>query len=195
MYYHYALLLLFRPFINLHILKSSVVPHDICLQAAKNILSLLQSYSQLYTIRNTPAFVPYIALASTIAHIMAADDIIPTAEGGGQVQQGASDLRGMSSCNPFANRALCILKLLARNWGVAVSINGVEDMNYAEQLCKPSTGSMNFFCPEQDGLLFDRGAQDYEKNPLFTPFPRQGLPTMLVDEASLRDAGFSHSKS
>jgi hypothetical protein len=53
MYYHYALLLLFRPFINLRILKSNVVPHDICLQAADNISSLLQSYNRVYAIQNT----------------------------------------------------------------------------------------------------------------------------------------------
>lgn len=195
MYYHYALLLLFRPFINLRILRSGVVPHDVCLQAADNILSLVQSYGRLYAIRNAPAFIPYVTLASTIAHLMAVDTIIPTATETGQVQQGASDLQGMSSCNPFAKRALYILKILARNWGLAVSINGLQDITYAEQLCHPSTGSMNFFCPNQDCLLSRSGIQDYQNSALFTPFPMQGLPTMFVDEASLRDAGFSRRKS
>ncbi|KAH6664296.1 hypothetical protein B0J14DRAFT_552242 [Halenospora varia] len=133
MYYHYALLLLFRPFINLHILKSSVDPQNVCMQAADNILSLVQSYRRLYTIRNKPAFVPYVSIASTIIHLMATDDIIPST-GGEQVRQGALDLRGMSSCNPFTKRALCILKILARNWGIAVSIDGSEDTTFAEQL-------------------------------------------------------------
>jgi hypothetical protein len=194
MYYHYALLLLFRPFINLRILKSSVVPSDVCLQAADNILSLLQSYNRLYTIHNTPAFIPYVTLASTIARLMAADDIIPSAGGANSVQQGGSDLQGMSVRNPFAKRAIYILKILARSWGVAISIGGPIDMNHAEQVCRPSTGSMNFFCPNQEGLLSMRNIQDYENSPLFTPFPLQGLPIMFVDEASLRDSGFSLRK-
>jgi hypothetical protein len=145
MYYHYALLLLFRPFI----LNSSVVPREVCLQAADNISSLVQSYKRLYTIRNTPAFVPYLTLASTIVHLIATDSIIPTSGGSTQAQQGASDLQGMLPCNPFARRAVCILKVLARHWGIAISLDGTIDIKDAERLCHPSTGSMSFFCPNQ----------------------------------------------
>ena len=194
MYYYYALLLLFRPFINLHILNSSVVPCDVCLRAAHNISSLVQSYKRLYTIRNTPAFVPYVTLASTIVYLIATDSIILSSGGSAQVQQGASDLQGMLPCNPFARRAVCILKILARYWGIAVSLDGPIDMNDTEQLCHPSTGSMNFFCPNQEGFLL-RGVQDCENSPVFTPFPMQGLPTISMDEVSLRDSGFSLRKS
>lgn len=191
MYYHYALLLLFRPFINLHFLRSSVVPRDVCLQAADNISSLIQSYNRLYTLNYTPAFVPYVALASTIVHLIATDSIIPTAGVSAQVQQGASDLQGMSSCSPFARRALGILKVLARNWGVAISLGtGAINTDDAEQLCLPSSGSMNFFCPNQEALL-SRNVQDCENSPAFTPFPLQGMPMISVDEVSLRDLGFS----
>jgi hypothetical protein len=126
---------------------------------------------------------------------MAADSIIPTTRGAGYIRQEGSDLQGMSAYNPFAKRAIYILKILARNWGVAVSIDGPTDMNHAEQVCRPSTGSMNFFCPNQEGVLSRRSIQDYENSPLFTPFPMQGLPIMFVDEASLRESGFSLRKS
>lgn len=69
MYYHFAILLLFRPFIKLKILGSKVSPRDVCSQAADAIQGLLRSYSQLYTLRRTPSFVPYFVLTSAIMHM------------------------------------------------------------------------------------------------------------------------------
>lgn len=66
MYYHFSLLLLFRPFIKLRFLTSRVSPYEICCQAAENILTLVRSYDQLYTLARTPSFVPYIVLASCV---------------------------------------------------------------------------------------------------------------------------------
>ncbi|PKS12392.1 hypothetical protein jhhlp_000596 [Lomentospora prolificans] len=69
MYYHFAILLLFRPLIKLRILGSKVLPRDVCSQAADAIQGLLRSYSQLYTLRRTPSFVPYFVLTSAIMHM------------------------------------------------------------------------------------------------------------------------------
>ena len=63
----------------------------------------------------------------------------------------------------------------------------------AEESCQPLTGSMNFFCPNQEALLL-RSVQDHENSPVFTPFPMQGLPIIAVDEVSLENAGFSLKK-
>ncbi|KAI0844251.1 nitrogen assimilation transcription factor nirA [Daldinia vernicosa] len=69
MYYHFAILLLFRPLIKLRIIGSSILPRDVCAQAADAIQGLLRSYSQLYTLRRTPSFVPYFVLTSSIMHL------------------------------------------------------------------------------------------------------------------------------
>ncbi|KAI1850945.1 hypothetical protein JX265_007270 [Neoarthrinium moseri] len=69
MYYHFAILLLFRPLIKLRIIGSSILPRDVCIQAADAIQGLLKSYSQLYTLRRTPSFVPYFVLTSAIMHL------------------------------------------------------------------------------------------------------------------------------
>ncbi|KAI0391897.1 hypothetical protein F5Y17DRAFT_385159 [Xylariaceae sp. FL0594] len=69
MYYHFAILLLFRPLIKLRIIGSSILPRDVCSQAADAIQGLLRSYSQLYTLRRTPSFVPYFLLTSSIMHL------------------------------------------------------------------------------------------------------------------------------
>lgn len=69
MYYHFAILLLFRPLIKLRIIGSSILPRDVCAQAADAIQGLLRSYSQLYTLRRTPSFVPYFVLTSSIMYL------------------------------------------------------------------------------------------------------------------------------
>ncbi|KAI1505965.1 nitrogen assimilation transcription factor nirA [Biscogniauxia marginata] len=69
MYYHFAILLLFRPLIKLRIIGSGILPRDVCCQAADAIQGLLRSYSQLYTLRRTPSFVPYFVLTSSIMHL------------------------------------------------------------------------------------------------------------------------------
>ncbi|OTA58928.1 hypothetical protein K449DRAFT_116197 [Hypoxylon sp. EC38] len=69
MYYHFAILLLFRPLIKLRIIGSAILPRDVCAQAADAIQGLLRSYSQLYTLRRTPSFVPYFVLTSSIMHL------------------------------------------------------------------------------------------------------------------------------
>ncbi|KAI0172933.1 fungal-specific transcription factor domain-containing protein [Hypoxylon sp. FL1284] len=69
MYYHFAILLLFRPLIKLRIIGSGILPRDVCSQAADAIQGLLYSYSQLYTLRRTPSFVPYFLLTSSIMHL------------------------------------------------------------------------------------------------------------------------------
>lgn len=69
MYYHFAILLLFRPLIKLRIIGSSVTPRDVCAQAAEAIQGLCRSYSQLYTLRRTPSFVPYFVLTAAIMQL------------------------------------------------------------------------------------------------------------------------------
>ncbi|KAJ2970197.1 hypothetical protein NUW58_g9769 [Xylaria curta] len=79
MYYHFAILLLFRPLIKLRIIGSAILPRDVCSQAADAIQGLLRSYSQLYTLRRTPSFVPYFLLTSSIMHLaIGASGIEPT---------------------------------------------------------------------------------------------------------------------
>ncbi|RYO79962.1 hypothetical protein DL766_010140 [Monosporascus sp. MC13-8B] len=73
MYYHFAILLLFRPLIKLRIIGSYVLPRDVCTQAADAIQGLLRSYAQLYTLKRTPSFVPYFVLTSTIMHLASGD--------------------------------------------------------------------------------------------------------------------------
>jgi len=201
MYYHFAILLLFRPFIKLDIIGSGVSPRDVCNQAADAIATLVKSYSQLYTLRRTPSFVPYFVLTSSITHLVT----LGTAGGGpSQVHQGISDLKVMSGCHGFSRRARDILIFLAHHWQVDVVINQEDDgkpdvvkvEHNAEKvdpktLGRPRSTSTNLFAPNvqsEDMVNGIKPATMYQ-SPLFWPFPMQGRPLLGTGE-EMEKSGF-----
>ncbi|KAF4508938.1 hypothetical protein G6O67_005257 [Ophiocordyceps sinensis] len=176
MYYHFAILLLFRPLIKLRIIGSKILPRDVCLQAADAIQGLLTSYSQLYTLQRTPSFVPYFVLTSAIMHLAIgtssaetngskckAGKADPAAMRDSRIakalEQGIADLTQMAPCHHFAEQALNILRYLANKWRIDV---GIEDRSKLapedyDKLDRPYTRSFNFFSPStQTGHLLRR---------------------------------------
>ncbi|OAA55085.1 Transcription factor [Cordyceps fumosorosea ARSEF 2679] len=169
MYYHFAILLLFRPLIKLHIVGSKVSPRDVCSQAADAIQNLLKSYSQLYTLRRTPSFVPYFVLTSTIMHLAIGATRLSSGLSGASttdtdtmgesakinprvsdsLAQGIADLAEMAPCHQFAEQALNILRFLAKKWNIEVEFGGSNNPvpDDYEKLLKPYTSSLNFFAP------------------------------------------------
>ncbi|KAA8636754.1 hypothetical protein SMACR_00182 [Sordaria macrospora] len=175
MYYHFAILLLFRPLIKLRIVGSSISPRDVCIQAADAISGLLRSYSQLYTLRRTPSFVPYFVLTSSIMHLAigaTASDQSDPGGGSGQagpskhpqhrldprvaeaISRGIADLTEMAPCHHFAEQALNILRYLAKKWNIDVEIQTTGEEEGTQkvkidryQTTRPVTSSLNFFAP------------------------------------------------
>lgn len=154
MYYHFAILLLLRPFIKLRFVGSGVSPRDVCAQAADAITTLIRSYDNLYSLARTPSFVPYIALASSIEHLViaATADISssqsPAQEShqshnyppGSQVVQAAQDLKSLSSCHGFSKRGLDIVRFLAHHWDISSNqLGGNHKLNLS--LGSPSSSA------------------------------------------------------
>lgn len=190
MYYHCAILLLFRPFIHLRFLGSRVLPRDVCSQAADAILTLVRSYDQLYTLKRTPSFVPYIVLNSCITHLVRATT---SSSALNSFRQGARDLTEMTVCHGFAKRGLYILRWFADHW-VAGNALGEDVPMPAEQikeLCSPSPTSLNFFCPSMI-VPSVRENGPIRFSTLFAPFPMQGLPLLAHGDEIERD-GFTKS--
>jgi hypothetical protein len=123
MYYHFAILLLFRQFWNLNIFESSTFPRTVCSEAAQNIFVLIRSYKELYTLRRTPSFVPYIVLTATLAyvadmkHAQTGTDMASLTYG----SQGINFLLDMCTSHFFAKRSVEIIKFFAKRWGLQVS--------------------------------------------------------------------------
>ncbi|ESZ95156.1 hypothetical protein SBOR_4456 [Sclerotinia borealis F-4128] len=191
MYYHYAILLLFRPFIKLSIVGSGVSPRDVCNQAADAISTLTSSYAQLYTLRRTPSFVPHFLLVASITHLVTLGN---TKIGTEKVTQGITDLKDMAKCHGFSSRACNILRHLARKWNIAVPDDNEEqtEPDTLDAQARPSSVSFNQFCTEVDGsdMMRGIGVANAEEDPLFWPFPMQGRPLMAYKGDSLEKLGF-----
>ncbi|RDL36046.1 uncharacterized protein BP5553_06658 [Venustampulla echinocandica] len=124
MYYHFATLLLFGPFIKLRFLGSTVFPYEICVQAANAIKSLLGSYRRLYSLRRTPRFVPIIALASNAMHVVRAETLaLSTAP---LVPQGVADLQEMAFSHGSAARGAKTLQAMGKGHAFPVSLSDDE---------------------------------------------------------------------
>ncbi|RDA82575.1 hypothetical protein CP532_3067 [Ophiocordyceps camponoti-leonardi (nom. inval.)] len=138
MYYHFAILLLFRPLIKLRFIGSNILPRDVCSQAADAIQGLLTSYSQLYTLQRTPSFVPYFVLTSAIMHLAigACSDDAENDDAAMRdphisevLDQGIKDLVQMAPCHRFAEQALHILRYLAKKWRIDVEMDEKKDVS------------------------------------------------------------------
>lgn len=130
MYYHFAILLLFGPFIKVRFLGSTVSPRQICLQAADAIASLAFSYRQLFTLRRTPSFVPYIVLASGIMHLACADSADKgtsnlSINASMHILQGTADLLEMIPSHGFARRGTQVLRAMAHELNDALTIRNL----------------------------------------------------------------------
>lgn len=227
MYYHFAVLLLFRPFIKLKIALSSIVPRRLCLEKANAISQHLHTYAKLYTLKRTPSFVPYFVLTSCIMHLAIAATGPRSAHRGGPmsappeiepdvsgaIRQGIEDLTEMTKCHIFAEKALNIVRYLAKKWGVNITAEatssgreGQTTSNLADgssSSSRPATTSTSYFSPNiaegdfnctwSGGQAADTGAPvmvaDDEENPLFWTFPMQGRPILPTGDA-LKEAGF-----
>ncbi|KAG9242996.1 fungal-specific transcription factor domain-containing protein [Calycina marina] len=214
MYYHFSILLLFRPFVRLAMVGSSVLPRDVCSQAADAISALVHSYDQLYTLRRAPSFVPSFIVGSSITHLLSHGD---GSRGMESFNQAIADLKVMESCHGFATRSCEILQFLAADWEISVDwAEDEERKGYAttdahdkrdtsrptskadaRTLCRPRRESLNMYCPNIEKIgakqCFNQGDADRLEEDqdllvaLFAPFPLQGRPLL----GDLQTAGFT----
>nr|CEG03535.1 unnamed protein product [Fusarium acuminatum CS5907] len=210
MYYHFAILLLFRPLIKLRIIGSQVCPRDVCLEAANAIQDLLTSYSRLYTLKWAPSFMPYFALTSSIMHltIMAATvhrgELDTTERTDSHVsetfKQGIANLAEMTPYHHIAEQAPHILSYLAKKWNVGVDVDTGAALNLEEyeKVIRPFAGSLNSFpftMIVEDSICHWNMGQEVEmaesmESPLFWPFLMQRRP-MLMTGKELEQTGFA----
>lgn len=192
LFYHAATLLLFQPFINLNLTTSSVIPREVCYQAANAIASLVKSYSDLYTLRRTPSFVPYFVLISTIIHLVAVKTDHANDEIRQKLSQGISDLEDMAQCHGFASRAIDAVHYLANRWGLDTLFENRRGEAFVD--ARGATSILpDSICPDISILETLQSIQPVlspSSTPLFSPFPMQGLP-LVARGSQLEKEGFT----
>jgi hypothetical protein len=185
LYYHFALLLLFQPFVRLRLIASDVLPRDVCIQACRAISALVKSYSKLYALKKTPAFLPFICFASTVFQIAVFHDE-PTNPGSKEeLLQNIADLKDMRSSHGFAIRALSIIRFLAGVWKIDFLMEEISEGKLLQDIADQ-------FSPLIGGILMMENIKrvsSMSEDPLFAPFPEQGLPSLAVG-SQLEENGF-----
>ncbi|OAQ59285.1 fungal specific transcription factor domain-containing protein [Purpureocillium lilacinum] len=142
-YYHFAMLLLFRPLISYRIIGSGVAPQDVCSQAADAIQALLASYAQLYTLKRTASFVPYFVLTATVMKLDIGTAAMRTATPGEAaeihnevvetLERAIIHLQEMVACHRFAAQALSIVLYLAKEGNIAFKSDDLEIVDDHDQ--------------------------------------------------------------
>ena len=212
MYYHFAILLLFRPFWNLEIFESTTFPRTVCSEAAQSIFVLIRSYKELYTLRRTPSFVPYIILTASLAYVA---DIKGELTGDGMTSltygsEGLNLLEDMCKSHFFARRSVEIIKFFAEKWGLQLpehdllrSRSPLSDDEDQPNATLAFPKKFTFFRPNvrSEGHI-GRGHRFSILDMIFSPFPEQGqnyqnrpgtTPDQVVDEGNrwhVRTSGF-----
>lgn len=210
-YYHFAILHTFRPFLRLRILNSRILPRQLCLQAADAIQAHLRAYSSLYGLRRTPSFLPYVVLGTSRIYLA-----IEQLGGPGESKQGDYDswlsahvrtsksvsrhaaealkaniaaLDEMARCHRAAVVGVRMLGYLTRAWGVYKEIRGAMEGEAVAAGRAP-----DFFGPgEVGGGEAEEGGPAHEtdmlRSALFWPAAR--VPPVIVPAATdLESLGF-----
>jgi len=213
MYYHFAVLMLFRHFVDLRLAHSLISPRLICIEAAKNILSLIKSYQNLYTLRRIPMLVPYLILTAEIVRLMEGrwwsekrnrtQDI--------DSHQSMDYLKALAAPHLFARRATSLCNFFRERWGIQ-DVNSEDETNEHERGDTEGQGESEFSFPEGQtffrpddelGRYHQGGAGRHTlRGPSapglgFHPFPLQGHPLRKIfataeediDEDSLEASG------
>ncbi|KFY91582.1 hypothetical protein V500_04589 [Pseudogymnoascus sp. VKM F-4518 (FW-2643)] len=131
--YHFGIIILFGPLIGVRLMDSSVIPNDICSQAADAINSHIWSYRELYSLRRIHAFIPYISLTASVAHlVIARTQGSMTSDTFSNLTRGISYLHEMTPSNAFAGRAADALQSIASRsvTGADTLSSGGENWSY-----------------------------------------------------------------
>jgi hypothetical protein len=147
LYYHFAVFLLFRPFIEFDIIGSDFTPRDICDQASHAISAIIKSYSDLYTLRRTPSFLPYFVLSSAMYQLAEVRNDLCNASSKGLLARNMADLKNLSDNHGFAARALDAVRFLGYKWKISSIFGEKHDESDAHNRLEESLISMNQLVP------------------------------------------------
>jgi hypothetical protein len=185
MCYYFATILLFGPFIRLRFLTSTILPLEVCVQAADAITSLLGSYRQLYSLRRTPCFAPIIGLASNTVHLVQAALLGNPSL---LVRNYTTNLQEMTFSHGFANRGLRVINIVQRICCQGNLIATKEkDVDHTTDFNKGMMTSIDFFGSEME--IVSPTFNVLTGNSIFSPYPTQRLPSSESNTA-LAELGF-----
>jgi hypothetical protein len=127
MYYHTALLLLFRPFLKAKIDYSDVVPREVCREAANMISDLWQQHRRIYGLSGIYMFQVHCLLTACTIHVIN----VPTISATRHLTTACNIFQDLIPRNGWARSAVTILRGLAEKWRLVLPLE-VEEAMYRD---------------------------------------------------------------
>jgi hypothetical protein len=134
MYYHAAVLLLFRPFIRAKFTESDISPSDLCRQSASHISDLFALHLSLYGSTGIYTFHIQCLLAACIMHIIN----LPAISAAAALTTACKNFHQLIVRNTWALGSLNVIKGLIQKWNIILP-GEVEDALYQAQTDLPET--------------------------------------------------------
>ncbi|EKG14941.1 Transcription factor fungi [Macrophomina phaseolina MS6] len=133
MYYHAAVLLLFRPFLKARFTKSDVSPLEVCRQSANNISNLFARHREQYGLDGIFTFQLHCLLTASTIHIIKLPSISATSH----LAAACNNFQDLVRQNKWATGSLDILRSLVTKWKIVLPLE-VEAALYRGQEAPPT---------------------------------------------------------
>lgn len=205
-YYHAAVLLLFRPFLKAKFTESDISPRDVCRSAASQISDVFNEHRRLYDTIGIYTFQLHCLLTACTIHIIN----LPTISSTAYLMAACNHFHDLAPRNNWAASSLSIIKGLVQKWNIILpqeaesalyrrpddlfTTPGAEDTSYnssssQNEVPHPAKRAA-FLSPSTEVLQKrqklqprgsggkDNGSKEQPTNYLFAPFPNQPAPLL-----------------
>ncbi|KAF9629822.1 hypothetical protein BFW01_g3 [Lasiodiplodia theobromae] len=133
MYYHAAILLLFRPFLKARFTESNVSPREVCRQSANTISYLFEKHRQLFGLDGIFTFQLHCLLTACTIHIIKLPSISATSH----LAAACNSFQDLVKHNQWATSSLDIIRSLVQKWKIVLPLE-VEHALYRDQSILPA---------------------------------------------------------
>lgn len=202
MYYHAAVLLLFRPFLKAKFTESDVSPREVCRQSANAISDIFAQHRRLYDLVGIYTFQVHCLLTACTIHIIN----VPTISSTNYLTAACDSFQDLVHRNEWATGSLNIIKGLVQKWNIILPIEAETALYRNQEVLSsfdfgsgsgsqssPSSASgASVSRPEKRAHFLNPSSQVMQKrqrlapretsaqpmNYLFVPFPNQPAPLL-----------------
>lgn len=152
-YYHSAVMLLFRPFLKATITGSDVIPREICRQSANMISDIWAHHRALYGLAGIYMFQVHCLLSACTIHIVN----LPTIAATKYFTAACNTFQDLVSRNEWAKSSLTILRGLVEKWGLILPQEAEEALCRDQQIARIQSASTRVvFCKSHLPLINKR---------------------------------------
>ncbi|KAF2142065.1 uncharacterized protein K452DRAFT_26023 [Aplosporella prunicola CBS 121167] len=195
MYYHAAVLLLFRPFLKAELTDSDISPREICRTSANAISDLFAQHRQLYGLVGIFTFQMHCLLTACTIHIIN----LPSVSATNHLAFACNSFQDLVKQNAWAAGSLNIIKGLVQKWQIVLPTE-VENTLYRNQgdvatafdFSSSGNDQAEAYRPEKRSMSLNPSTQVVPKrrritsvesreqpsNYFFSPFPNQPPPLL-----------------